>query len=631
MHFPLSQSLLWLSLLAGVLCEPAPITPLKDDDDALPPTVFNGEQVPPFQELGSVDFEQTVKSGHWLVKFYLPGCIHCKHLAPKWQTLYEFYETLKPVPQSQSTTDKSLNSFTSFYDFHFAGVNCEAFGSLCEKYQAQAFPKVVLFKDGKIEKVFPGKRNDIPELGHSIEEALDSIKPGSRPVKGPKFPKEGDHFADAEAEPEAPVAKDKDRAAGAAAGKKHNEMASVATPTAAIADTVTVETPTATSKSTKTALKPIRPVHSTRVPNELGRSVPLTAEMFQSKVTTTRDPWFIKFYAPWCKYCQAMAPSWAELGRQMQSKLNVGEVNCDEEPRLCKDVKLKGYPTILFFQAGDRIEYDGLRGFGDLLGFAKKAVTAGQGVPDVSAAEFEKMEATEDVIFLYFYDHATATEDFIALEQVTLSLIGHARLVKTNDEALVKRFKVSTWPRLVVVRDTKATYYPALAPQDMRNTNRVVGWMKTVWLPLVPELQATNSLEIMADKLVVLGILSRERPEGFEASKRELKQAALEWMEKTAEMEIRERRELRDAKSLRIKEAEDRGDQRALRAAKSIRIDSEVGDRKRRELTFAWVDGVFWERWVRTSFGIDVRNGERVIVNDELVSNCGNPTTRSTR
>jgi len=368
-------------------------------------------------------------------------------------------------------------------------------------------------------------------------------------------------------------------------------------------------------KATPAQKKPSKPSSNA---NPAGTSVPLTAESFQNLVTMSQDPWFIKFYAPWCHHCQAMAPNWAQLAKEMKGKLNIGEVNCDAESRLCKDVHLRGYPTILFFRGGERVEYEGLRGLGDFVSFANKAMDVGQGVKDVDAAEFKELEEKEDVIFVYFYDHATTSEDFVALERLTLSLIGHAKLVKTNSGALAERFKITTWPRLLVSRDGRPTYYTALAPQDMRDFRKVLHWMQSVWLPIVPELTASNSKEIMDGKLVVLAILTRDHESEFAMAKKEIKSAALEWMDKQIINFQRERQELRDAKQLRLEEAEDRNDQRALRAAKSIRINMDKSDQK--EVGFAWVDGVFWERWIRSTYGIDVKtDGEKVIINDEDV------------
>jgi len=255
---------------------------------------------------------------------------------------------------------------------------------------------------------------------------------------------------------------------------------------------------------------------------------------------------------------------------------------------------------------------------GDLIDYAEKAIDLGGGVIDVNLKEFEKLEEDHEVIFVYFYDHATTSEDFLALERLTLSLIGHAKLVKTKDPELSKRFKISTWPRLMVSRDGKPSYYSALAPKDMRDSRKVLEWMKSVWLPIVPELTSSNAHEIMTGKLVVLAILDRGRNDEFVIAKREIKNAALEWIDKQTQMFQLERQELRDAKQLRIEEAEDRDDQRALRSAKSIRIDMDEIERK--NVGFAWVDGVFWERWIRTTYGVDVKAGEKVVINDEDVS-----------
>lgn len=436
-------------------------------------------------------------------------------------------------------------------------------------------------------------------LSDVVEETLEKIRPGSRQLGGPSLPQTGDSttsdYVASEMWPTTGGAKEE--AAGPAAEKgdadstKKNELVT----------------------QTKKAPKP------TSTPNPLGASVPLTVERFQSLVTKTQDPWFIKFYAPWCTHCKAMAPTWVQLSKEMKGKLNIGEVNCDTEQRLCKEAKVHGFPTVMFFRGGERVEYKGLRGLGDFISYANKGIDIADGVRDVTSKQFENLEETEEVIFLYFYDHATTKEDFEALERLPLSLVGHAKLVKTNDPELAKRYKITTFPRLLVSRDGLPTYYTALAPQDMRDFRQVLSWMQSVWLPIVPELTAANSREIMDGKLVVLGILTRDRLDEFEIARKELKSAAMEWIDKETKDFQRERQELRQAKQLRIDEAEDRDDQRALRNAKSMRITMDKSNHK--EVGFAWVDGVFWDRWIRQTYGIDVnKDHERVIINDEDVS-----------
>lgn len=603
----LSPLLALLPFAAPLLALPAdtekPVagTELTDGDVEPEGTIFNGELVPPMRMLSGETLDADIAKGYWLVEFFSPYCHHCQALAPTWQTLYEFYYTLKPVTGSQQqSTTADLNSFTRYYDFKFAKVDCVAFGTACSDNGVHSFPTIILFKDGAEVKKQVGTQS-LGELSKWVEETLESIRPGSRPAEGPKLPEVGAKGVDRFEKPDVPAQKDKDPEAAKEAGEKHNALASSVSKskTAALAQATTKTTPT-------------------NVPNPSGTSVPLTAQSFQRLVTNTMDPWFVKFYAPWCGHCKALKPNWIEMSREMEGVLNVGEVNCDIEKRLCKDAHVKGYPTLLFFKGGERVEYDGLRGVGDLISYAKKAVDIGSGVKDVDAATFEKMEETEEVIFVYFYDHATVSEDFAALDRVTLSLIGHAKLVKTKDPKLAERFKISTWPRLMVSRDGKPSYYPYIAPKDMRDYRKMLGWMKTVWLPIVPELTASNAEEIMNGKYVVLGILSRSRSDEFVIAKREIKNAALEWIDKETHARQLERQEMRDAKQLRIEEAEDRNDQRALRSAKQIRIN--VDDTDRPQVTFAWVDGVFWQRWIRTTYGIDVsQDGERVVINDEDV------------
>lgn len=526
-----------------------------------------------------------------------PWCAHCQMFAPVYQTLYEFYYT-STVPDPDSPT--ATVPFEKAYDIRFATLDCQAYGDLCTKHDIVAYPRTIIYKDG--ERVdFVGGAKPMKTVSDMIEAALEKEKPGTRP-KALVLP-EVKEEEEEEEEEDSP--------------QKSESTAEKSTDNEEKKDYTASKTTETDKADIAEKIKPAKP---SVTPNQEGKSVPLTAESFQNLVTMTQEPWFIKFYAPWCHHCQAMAPNWQQMAKEMKGRLNVGEVNCDAESRLCKDVRLKGYPTILFFKGGERVEYDGLRGFGDLLHYAEKALDICEGIKDVDAASLAEFEKKEEVIFVYFYDHATATEDFQALDRLPLSLIGRAKLVKTKDPKLYERFKITTWPRLLVSREGRPTYYTPLTPREMRDTHMVLSWMKSVWLPIVPELTASNAREIMDGKMVVLGILNRDDKDAFTGALHEMKEAANDWMDKQIQAFQLERQNLRDAKQLRLEEAEDRGDQRGVRAAKNIRINMDWSDRK--EVAFAWVDGVFWQRWIRTTYGIDTKDGDRVIINDEDVSCC---------
>ncbi|RYP15266.1 hypothetical protein DL767_010344 [Monosporascus sp. MG133] len=561
-----------------------------DPDPERENTVFNGQSVPPLLEVTPDNFEKETKaSKNLVVKYFSPWCPHCTDFAPTYQTLYEYYYT------SKVRTESGEIPFEKFYDIRFGALNCVAYGDLCNQHGITSYPQTLLFVDGKKADFVKGNKN-MTMISGLVERALEEQKPGTRP-KDLVLPEPG-----ATSTPSAELVEKADKTGKTDKTDKTDEAGKGEPESTKVA-----------SEPSKTEAK--KPAKPTVTPNPQGVSVSLSAESFQTLVTMTQEPWFIKFYAPWCHHCQAMASNWQQLAKEMKGKLNIGEVNCDVESRLCKDVRLRGYPSILFFKGGERVEYDGLRGLGDFVQYAEKALEICNGVQDVDAAALEALEKKEDVIFVYFYDHATTSEDFMALERLPLSLIGHARLVKTRDPALYDRFKITTWPRLLVSREGRPTYYTPLTPGEMRNTHQVLTWMKSVWLPIVPEMTASNAREIMDGKIVVLGILNREDEESFQSAKREMKTAANEWMDKQIQLFQLERQNLRDSKQLRIEEAEDRNDQRALRAAKSIRISMDKSDRK--EVAFAWVDGIFWQRWIRTTYGIDVRDGERVIINDE--------------
>lgn len=611
-----------LFLIPSVLAAVAPVArqeiPKDDetdkDSDPSASTTFNRQSVPPMTHIKGSKFESEIASGNWcvfrplpfplkrltsvpnrLVEAFSPYCGHCKHLEPKWQTLYELYYTSDPVPASREPVDpqSSLNSFSRYYNFKFAKLDCVAFADACTDIGVSSFPTILMFKNGEEVKRSVGDK-DMDKLSTFIEDSLETIRPGSRPQGGVVLPKAG--------------------AKGTGGLDGSDTPEEDGTPHLLPIDKSKTTATSSSPPKEKTVPDPAqKPALSSDKPNSDGSSQILTSSNFTDIVLKTLDPYFIKFYAPWCPHCQAMAPSWSSMAREMTGHLNVAEVNCETERKLCREMKASSYPTIRLYRGQESIEYEGLRGLGDLKHFAEQAVAAVNPVADVNLSEFEDLEKTEGAIFIYFYDHATTTEDFTALERLPLHLLNRAKIVKSKDEALARRFRISTWPRLLVSKSGKATVYPELMPQHMRDVPKMVEWAQQNWLPLVPEVDSANAQDVMAGKFVVLGILAREAG-GFELAQRELKDAAVEWMDQQKRVLELELDKLRDAKQSKVEKAELSGKEQKIKDAKSIKIN--MDEIKRKEVAFAWADGVFWQRWIKTTFGIDVAEGQRAIVYD---------------
>ena len=94
---------------------------------------------------------------------------------------------------------------------------------------------------------------------------------------------------------------------------------------------------------------------------------------FYSKVVDQRTgqlfgnkPAFVKFYAPWCGYCQAIAATWSELADTYSEKVDFFEFDCtaDDAGSVCQeDFEVKGFPTIVYLPIevelrSTYIEYD---------------------------------------------------------------------------------------------------------------------------------------------------------------------------------------------------------------------------------------------------------------------------------
>merc|ERR1719453_1403607 len=88
--------------------------------------------------------------------------------------------------------------------------------------------------------------------------------------------------------------------------------------------------------------------------------VKLTAANFDEIIQG--DLVLVKFYAPWCGHCKAMAPAYEEAARNLSAlspPITLGDVDATKDPQLAQSQHVQGYPTLKIFRRGSATDYSG--------------------------------------------------------------------------------------------------------------------------------------------------------------------------------------------------------------------------------------------------------------------------------
>lgn len=66
-------------------------------------------------------------------------------------------------------------------------------------------------------------------------------------------------------------------------------------------------------------------------------------------------PQIFNFSAPWCKYCNDLAPVWDEVAEKFKDQLDFRHINVDETPDIQKAFTVENLPTIIIMKAGKEV------------------------------------------------------------------------------------------------------------------------------------------------------------------------------------------------------------------------------------------------------------------------------------
>ena len=136
--------------------------------------------------------------------------------------------------------------------------------------------------------------------------------------------------------------------------------------------------------------KIVPPIKSEEIPEKQeGPVYKLVNKSFKKEVMDSDLDVFVKYYSPSCPHCVKLAPAYKELAERLKDNKNLRIAEFDLTKNDFDDFTIRGYPTLIFFKAGNKqnhIVYRGNRTVEDMMGF----VLSNLGYPELEKKKKEE-------------------------------------------------------------------------------------------------------------------------------------------------------------------------------------------------------------------------------------------------
>ncbi|KAJ9476195.1 Protein disulfide isomerase [Pseudozyma hubeiensis] len=549
------------------------------------------------RKLTAANFTLT-NQGAWLIEFFSPNCIHCKRFGATWSELSQNKDSLRTqYPQAP---------------FTLAQVDCLAQWDLCKEQGVTFLPRLTIYQDGKQNaEEYKGDRN-YPEISAYID----------------KFAKE---YRDKKGVTDVPVAASTDATVAAADATDSTKATSATpsassptTPTDAAAGSATDSASSSSSSSSATSASAVEAIEEILPsgPNPKGQLISYGSAPVQNKEqlaawlgkASGQGPTFVKFFAPWCPHCKAMAAAFKQLSESLKGRVNALEVDCEANRALCASYDIRGYPVLRLYDQGNVKEYTGGRNHDAMLKWVLKAISSSGLKPVSSSTDLVSLAKENEVLFLYLHSPGTPEDEIRAVETASQTLSGaRAPIFVSSESALLDRYasslaqdrtvSVPAKSGLLAFKDhSVAQPVSVLNPSNLRASDstsgqaiyseqanaKIAAFLSREQYSLVTELTAANFEEIVRnrdDALVVLAALS-DTYHGSEQVNSDDEGTALKEVEISA---------------LKSKALE----WRLTKASGSTR-----------PVVFAWIDADRWKSQLSQLYGIEATKAPAVVLVD---------------